>query len=134
MAAITFGTGVIPGANAKLSPEVAGETPMAAGQSVFRDTDGRVKLAQASNAAKKDALGVLSSAVTAIGQPVMVQTDGEMTGASGLTKGEVYVLSATAGSVCPVGDLVSTNHVVFMAVALSTTSFFLRPVISGAVK
>lgn len=134
MAAITFGTGVVPGADAKLTPEVAGETPMAAGQSVFRDTDGRVKLAQNNNVAKKEALGVLCSPVTAIGQPVMVQTDGEMTGATGLVKGEVYVLSATAGSVCPVADLVTNAHVVFMAVATATTAFRLRPFVSGAQK
>lgn len=134
MPAITFGTGVIPGADAKLSPEVAGETPMSAGQSVYRDVDGRVKLALNSNVTRKEALGVLCSPVTAIGQPVMVQTDGEMTGGTGLTKGEVYVLSATAGSVCPIGELVANAHVVVMAVATSTTAFRLRPFISGAQK
>lgn len=135
MAALAFGANVIPGADAKLTFEVAGEAPMTAGQTVYRDAaDNRVKLAVNNNVAKKEVLGVLCHPVAVVGQPVTVQTDGEMTGATGLTKGEVYVLSATAGSACPVADLVTNNWVAFVAIALSATSLRLRPFNAGVQK
>lgn len=96
----------------------AGET-ITQGQSVYRKAaDKEIYKADANvTAAEAAAVGIaLNSA--ADGQPIKFQTDGSITLGAGAApvEGTVYVVSATAGGIAPVADLVSTNYVTTLGV------------------
>jgi predicted lysophospholipase L1 biosynthesis ABC-type transport system permease subunit len=46
---------------------------------------------------------------------------GDITIGAAVSAGVAYYLSATAGGICPVADLVSTNYPVILGIAKSTT-------------
>lgn len=64
------------------------------------------------------------------GQLADVQTGGDINIGATLTVGETYVVSATAGKICPVADI-STNFVTVLGVAISSTILRLKPIVSG---
>jgi len=55
------------------------------------------------------------------GQPLQVQTGGQYTVGATVAVGVHYYLSATAGGICPVADLASTNYVTRLFYGVSTT-------------
>jgi len=64
------------------------------------------------------------------GQPVAICTEGDINIGATLVVGETYVLSATAGKICPIAD-VSTNYVTILGVAISASLLRLKPIVSG---
>ena len=94
------------------------------GQVVYRDTSvspAVLRLAQCDGtAAESVAYGFVLGDVGA-GQPVLVQTGGPITPGGTLVVGMPYALSANAGAICPVGDLVSTNKFTLIGWASTTT-------------
>jgi hypothetical protein len=96
------------------------------GQGVYLDpADGRIKKAQANSASPTHApniVGVALDTVAGANQPITYATAGDVTFGSGLTQGQVYVVSAAAaGGIAPYSDLVATNFVAFLGVAISST-------------
>jgi hypothetical protein len=96
------------------------------GQAVFLDpADGRIKKAQANSSSSTHApniVGVALDRAEGANQPITYATSGDVTFGSGLTQGQVYVVSAAnAGGIAPYSDLAATNFVAFLGVALSTT-------------
>jgi hypothetical protein len=94
------------------------------GQAVWLDpADGRIKKAQATQATHApNIVGVALDRAEGANQPITYATSGDVTFGGDLTQGQVYVVSAsTAGAIAPYGDLVSTNYVAFLGVALSST-------------
>ena len=99
-----------------------------------RDSDGRYVGAQADNAATATIVGI--SLVTSRGaQPVDYAASGNIDfDLAVLTVGTVYVLSATGvGGIAPWADLVSTNLVTVLGVAITTTRMRLKINNSGAI-
>jgi hypothetical protein len=130
---ITAGN-VLKGANAKTRTGVAGTT-ITAGQVVYESVSGGVaKLFLADADASAAASNVVGIALhgAADGQPLTyVYEDDDFTpggtldlsaaGADG-----VYVLSATAGAIAPVGDLAAGMYPVILFIAKSTTKAVMK--------
>ena len=96
----------------------AGET-ITQGQSVYRKAaDKEIYKADANVAAAEAAAVGIALNSAADGQPIKFQTDGSITLGAGAApvEGTVYVVSATAGGIAPVADLVSTNYVTTLGV------------------
>lgn len=102
----------------------AGET-ITAGQVLYlKASDGRLWLAQADGTtAEADAVGIALNGGSA-GQPIHYVNDGGLTIGATTVKTSAYMLSATAGGICPQADLVSTNKIVYIGYATSTAGAF----------
>lgn len=114
---------------------IAGEA-VSVGQAVYQDpADLRWKRADANVAACATApLGVAVTSAAAAGQDLVVVTyDPDFTPGATLSLSAagdrgVYVLSANAGGIAPVGDLASTMYPIVLGLARSSTKMLLRPV------
>ena len=66
------------------------------------------------------------------GQPLSLISEGLITGLTGLTAGETYVLSDdSAGDIMEIGDLGTGDIVTIVGVALSTTTLYVNILASG---
>lgn len=113
---------VLPGTNAIKTTGVAGAT-ITQGQQVYLDATTQTwKLADndAAAAAAHHDQGTALVGCSA-GQPIVVQTGGDITIGGALTAGTAYYLSATAGAICPVADLVTGKTVCQVGLAKSAT-------------
>lgn len=117
---------VVAGASAATKTGTAGAA-IAAGDIVYLDTatTGKWQLAD-SDAATAEARGqtgnigiALNSA--AANQPVVVQTDGQVTLGAVLTAGTAYYLSDTPGKLCPVADISGGDYFTLVGLASSTS-------------
>jgi hypothetical protein len=125
-------TNVVAGGNAEVVDGTAGAT-ISAGQVVYLDPEtGTLKLADcdSATAAARSPLGVALNGAAA-GQPVRVQKRGNITIGGTVTAGVAYYLSATAGGICPVGDLGGGDYPVFLGFATSASVLRLNIVESG---
>lgn len=122
MADVTFtASAVLKSESAEVADGVAGAS-IAQGNYLYLDaSDGKLKLADATSAAKAAVVGMAITAAAA-NQPVRYITGGDVT-VDGLTVGQVYVLSATAGKMCLKTDLVSTNFVTILGGGKTATNF-----------
>jgi hypothetical protein len=100
---------------------------IAAGDIVYLDTatTGKWQLAD-SDAATAEARGktgnigvALNSA--AANQPIVVQTEGQVTLGAVLTAGTAYYLSDTPGKLCPVADITGGDYFTLVGLAASAT-------------
>lgn len=90
---------------------VAGET-ITAGQSLYiKAADQKLWKAQADGNTEEDDFFGIALNGAAANQPVTVLTGGQVTIGATVTVGAIYVVSATAGGIAPLADLVSTNKV-----------------------
>lgn len=116
---------VVPSSSAsKSSKTVQAGATIAAGDLVYVDTDGKIGLADANVAAKSVIAGIAVNGGSA-GQPVTYvtkDTAGLTIAASGLTIGNVYIASGTAGKMCPVADATTGWWVTPVAVVISATA------------
>lgn len=109
-----------------------------AGYPVYRDaTDldgsgqGKLKLADANaSQATAEVVGIATHSATT-GQPVTYQTGGPISYGAILTKGEIYVLGATAGDVCPADDLASGWYTTRLGHAVTTSVLLLDLRVTG---
>tara|TARA_Y100000593_G_scaffold67933_2_gene124890 strand:+ start:11575 stop:11988 length:414 start_codon:yes stop_codon:yes gene_type:complete len=111
----------------------AGEA-IVAGQAVYLDStdDSKVKLADADDTeAKAAAVGIAVNSAPKAGQPVSYVTLGDLTVTSGVTVGEIYVVSGTAGGVAPEGDLASSDYVTILGIGKTSTSIAVKVHVSG---
>jgi len=115
----------------RLSRGVAGAA-IAAGDALYVDTSdsNKLKLAIATSAAAAVFAGIATHAALA-GQPVQYIPAGAITIGATLVIGTVYVVSATAGKICPVADLVSGNYLTIIGMPSSTTVLEVYPKTSG---
>lgn len=124
---------VVPGTNATVEHGTAGAT-ITAGQVVYRDaSDGKYKLADADSAtaAVRVPRGVALNGGSD-GQPLAIARSGDVTVNAVLTAGTAYYLSATAGGIAPLADLLTGDDVVLLGLAKSTTVLALDIQVSGA--
>lgn len=115
-------TSVIAGSSAKKVHGTAGAS-VTAGQPVYLDSaTNTYKLADCDSgtAAVRSPDGVTLHAA-ASGQPLTIAERGPVTIGATLTAGVAYYLSATAGGICPVADLVAGNYPVILGIATSAS-------------
>lgn len=123
--------------NTTTSVGTAGAT-ITQGQALFADAtaSNALKPADATSVAKANAVGIALNAASS-GQPVTYATGGQVTFGSGLTRGTVYMVSATAGggNLCPFADLVGGNFptIVGIATAAGTLLMCLNGVTAAGV-
>lgn len=101
---------------------VAGEA-LSEGMPVYKGTDQKWYKAIASDTDVKSGLYdiMITVSPSATDGKVILQKQGDVDLGATLAVGETYVVSATSGKICPIGDLVSTNYVTYLGIA-STTS------------
>lgn len=128
-------TSVLPGGGANTVSYPAGAA-ITAGQVVYKEaSSGTVKLADCDSATAevRSPLGVALNGA-AIGQPVEVQTSGNITIGATVAASVPYFLSPTAGGIAPLADVLTGDYAVFLGFGISTTQIALRIVEAGVVK
>lgn len=121
---------VAKGGNAVVDNGTAGAS-VTAGQVVYKDAStGTYKLADSNLAGATTPAGIALHAA-ASGQPLAVQTSGDITIGATLTAGTAYYLSETAGGIQPAADLASGETVAQLGLAKSTTVLALRIILPG---
>jgi predicted transcriptional regulator len=125
---------VVAGTGAILASGTAGETILAGQPLYLKSADGRLWKARCSGSTEEStAAGIALHGATA-GQPIVYETDGVLNIGATTVKTSAYVLSATAGGICPMADLVSTNKVVFLGYATDLVGTFkIFKAVTGAV-
>lgn len=119
------GASVLSGLNAAKAHGSAGAT-ITAGQPVYKDaTTGTYKLSDSNGSGTRQVDGISLNGAAA-GQPLELQTGGDITIGGTLVAGTTYCLSATAGAICPQADVTTGMDVVILGVAKSTTVLSLR--------
>jgi len=121
-------------ASAKKVTGTAGDA-IAIGKMVYLDSTTNLwELADANVAAcATAALGIAATESAASGQDITVVTEdidltpGGTLSLSAAADDGVYVLSATAGGIAPVGDLASTMYPIVLGVAKSTSKLIFKP-------
>lgn len=114
---------VLPGAGAVTQQGNSGDT-ITAGQAVYKDSSGNWVRADADSAtaAARDAKGIALNGASS-GQPITVQTAGEITLNAVLTAGTTYYLSGlAAGGICPLLDVGAGEYFDIIGIAKSTTN------------
>lgn len=126
---------VIAGSNAKKRAGIAGAT-ITAGQIVYLDqaSTGKWLLADADGASAAirggETVGIALNGASD-GQPIDVQTEGDITIGGTLTAGTAYYLSDDPGGICPLADVTGGDYYVLLGLAKSTTILALDVQYSG---
>jgi hypothetical protein len=124
---------IVPGAGARITNGTAGAT-VTAGQVVYLDpADNRFKLADCDNASAtiRAAFGIATHGASN-GQPLAVQTSGDLAMGTILAAGVTYYLSPNAGGIAPIADILSGDNTVIVGMAKSTSVLSVGIVASGA--
>jgi hypothetical protein len=122
---------VVPGADAVRESGTAGEG-ITAGRLVYFDvTTLTYRLADANGAAALRVPNGVALNTAGVGQPLGVQTSGDITIGATLTPGLAYYLSDTPGGICPVGDIGTGEFACFVGIAKSASVLSVRIVPSG---
>lgn len=123
---------VLKGVGAKVTHGEAGAS-ITQGQQVYHDGATRTwKLADAdgASAAIRTATGTALNAASS-GQPIAVQTEGQVNLGATLTPGVAYYLSNTPGGVCPIADVGTGEFVCLVGVAMSASLLSLNYLYTG---
>jgi len=90
------------------------------GQAVYqKSTDGEWYLAQADGTAEESGYGVevgIALIAAADGQPIVVQTSGEITPGVAAAVGIIYCVSETAGGIAPIAEITTDSYVTILGV------------------
>lgn len=131
MADVTLSTSSKPVAGAIVEDGVVSYEAIDAGSAVYKRSDGTWAKGRANALATARVDGFAVSTCAAAGQRFSVIRTGDMTTGT-LTAGhDLYLSAAVAGKVCPRDDLVSTNYIVYVGTASSTTNLRVNPVNTG---
>jgi hypothetical protein len=118
---------VVQGAN-PITATGRGGRGLTAGQAVYRKaSDGKWYKADCNSAtAEVRVASGIALTGSGAGQPVVVQTGGQITIGATLTAGTVYYLSGTAGGIRPVADNTTGDYPQVIGMALSSTVLLLN--------
>lgn len=114
---------------------IAGAT-ITAGQAVYIDTANSnvVKPAQADGTLLEATVAGVALNGGATGQPIIVAVSGKFNPGATVAVGTVYILSATAGGICPAADLVSSSYCSVIGVGTTASELTLGINNSGVEK
>lgn len=114
--------------NAKVISNKNGSGTLTAGTACAIDGNSEVAAADCDSgtAVLRTFVGILIGP-SADNQPAVYQEDGDINLGATLVPGTVYVLSATAGGICPIADLVTGDYVVLIGYAISTSILRMFP-------
>lgn len=126
-------TSVVPGSGAVTQSGTAGET-ITAGQALYlKAADSKYWKAQCDGTTEESTVAGIAVNGASPNQPVIFQTDGTLNIGATTAKTTAYMLSATAGGICPQADLVSTNKIVYIGYATATDgTFVVKRIVTGA--
>lgn len=111
---------VAKGSDALIENGTAG-VAVTAGQVVYLDsTTGKYLLSDNNGTGTRSVRGIALHAA-ALGQPLAVQRDGDITIGAALTAGDDLWLSGTAGGICPRADITTGMNPILIGVAKSTS-------------
>jgi hypothetical protein len=113
---------VLPGSGAISKVGTAGET-VTAGQPLYQKAADLKWYKADCNSATAEVRVAKAFALSgaSAGQPVVVQTSGQITVGATMTAGVVYYLSGTAGGIRPVADNTTGDYPQVLGMAISTT-------------
>lgn len=123
-------TSVVPQSGATIRTATAAAA-ITAGQILYLNSSGQAALADANALASAEVVG-MAVCNAAAGQAVSYIADGRCAMGTILTAGAIYVLSSTAGGLCPAADLSSTEYTSIVGVATSTSVLSVKINNSGA--
>ncbi len=134
MADLTVTAASVVNVSAQSVSAVAGEA-ITAGQAVYlKSSDGKLWKAQCDGTAEEGSPVGVALNGGAAGQPIVYATNGPIVIGATTATTTTYVLSATAGGICPQADLVSTNRIVRVGHATDAAGAFIVDIKSvGAV-
>lgn len=125
---------VVAGSNAVIEHGTSGAT-IVAGKVVYKAAATKRWMLADSNDATAEVRGANGLAIAlngaSAGQPITVQTDGDITIGGALTAGVAYYLSDTPGGICPVADVGSGEYSVVLGIAESAAVLAFKPQYSG---
>ena len=115
--------------------QIAGAS-IVAGDWLYMDTANNnvMKLAQADGTALEATVYGMALNTASIGQPVLVARAGDVDFGCTITVAAVYILSATAGKICPVADLVSSSYLSIVGYGTATDNLVIAIQNSGVEK
>lgn len=105
-----------------------------AGQAYYLDSNGLAALGDANASSASAATQGIALAAALAGQPFLGIEGGALAFGAVLTKGLVYVQSATPGGIAPAGDLASGWFSTYLGTAFSTSVLIIPPtgpIVSG---
>jgi hypothetical protein len=123
MSALTItAASVVPQSGASFADHIAGET-ITAGMPVYIDTTtGKAMKADANASALAATVRGIATHGASNGQPLRVQTDGDIAMGATLTANTVYIAGAgTAGDVNPIADITTGWYGCLLGIAISTS-------------
>lgn len=123
---------VLQGSNAQISYGKLAGTTITAGQLVYLNSaTGKYELADANTVGQAQVKGVALHAALA-GQPLAIQYGGRYYVGATVALGTTYALSATAGAIAPLADLVTGDYATHLGIAVSTTEIDIKINASGS--
>lgn len=121
---------VQPGTNPAYEDGTAGAS-ITAGQALYRDASdsNKWKLADANASATIAACRGLATHGASSGQPIRVQTGGGINPGATVAVGELYVVSSTAGAICPASDLTTGWYTCIIGIGTTTSNIdlYIKP-------
>lgn len=132
MADITVTAGsVVKSTGAVVETAYLAGTTITAGQLVYLSTSNTWLLTDNDASATAAVIDGVALNGAASGQPIVVQTSGDINLGATLTQGVVYGNSSTAGGIAPVSDHGAGDYVGILGVAISTSILRMSRVNSG---
>lgn len=125
---------VAPGSDAFINKDYNFGATVTQGQSVYLDTSTTPptwKLADADSTATTAAAKGMSLNAGSSGQPAAVQISGGYNPGGTVAVGTIYVVSGTAGGICPSSDLASGDWVTIVGIGTTTSNIQLLFLASG---
>ena len=133
MAAISItAANVVKGADATVvQTNLAGET-VTAGQALYlKESDTRWWLSQSDGTEAEAAVRGVALNGASAGQPLAVQTLGEITIGGTVAVGTFYAVGRTAGAIVPVSDLANPDRVSLVGYGKTAAILVLKPTATG---
>lgn len=122
---------VVPATSYRFVDGTAGAT-ITAGQVVYLDTSvNTYKLADADDTAAKAAAAGIALNGASSGQPVRVQTGGNINPGGTVVVGTIYVVSGNLGGIAPHGDLAQNDYVTVLGIGTTASNISLNIHASG---
>lgn len=113
--------------------KIAGEAVARGAPCYLKASDNKAYNGQCDGTAEEAETLYIALNDAAADQPVTLMSGGLLDMGAILTVGVIYVLSATAGKICPAADLVTGNRLTIIGAAVSTSRLKFAPCASGGV-